>query len=234
MWEKGGGNVTNTRIVSENFKIEKGREKGNCIICAIETEQGFKSKDFIKDARFTNFDILNNINSNIICEYCACCMKNDDLRRKSFIASKEKIIYLQKNDIENYIFNLKEHIQSEFVACLTRSFKKHNAFRAKVNIDTERFYIREEDNEYLFDAKEMKSLYEKLNEFYLYFNKEEIATGNYNLMSIKEFGIKNFEIYDNIIKQHRKTIQLDLLLHILNSEKRNEAVKERIKMKRGK
>lgn len=226
--------MTNTQIVSNNFKIEIGKEKGICLMCSSETQKGFKSKDFIKDARFTNFDILSNIKSKVICEHCAVCMKNDDLRRKSFIASKEKIIYLQKNDIENYIFNLKEHVKGEFIVCLTRTFKKHNAFRAKVNIDAERFYIREEDNEYLFEVSEMKKLYEKLNEFYMYFNKEEIATGNYNLMSIKEFGIENFGVYDNLIKQHRKTIQLDLLLHILNSEKRNEAVKARIKMKRGK
>lgn len=220
--------MINTEIIYNAMKSDlHGRLSGKCKICGYDTDKGFKSKDYIKDARFTNTDCCKAVNSDIICERCAFSMSETDLRRKSFFATSEKITFLQKNDIENYIFNLDKYITQgeEFIFCITRSFKKHNAFRARVNHNTHCFFIREEDDEYMFNADELKDIYDKMNELYLYFSKDEISSADYIPLQIKKFGIDKFIEYEEKIKKYRHTKQFDLMLHILNSEKRNEAVK---------
>ena len=67
--------MTNTQIIAQHLEIEKGKEQGHCCICGQDTEIGFKTKNFIKAARFTNYDLMNDINSDVICENCACCKK---------------------------------------------------------------------------------------------------------------------------------------------------------------
>lgn len=122
-----------------------------------------------------------------------------------------------------------KYVSDEFIVGITLSFKKHNSFRCKVNNDTKRFYIREEDKEYLFDTIKLKPLYEKLNEAYLQFSKDEMQTGQYKMISIEQFGIEKFQEYENLFKQYRGSAQFDLLLYMLNSEKRNEYVQAKIK-----
>lgn len=199
-------------------------------MCGISTETGLDRKKFIKPARFTNYDLLKEPTSQVICENCGACMKEAKLRRSSFVASSEGILYIQKNDIENIIFNLDDYVKGEFVVCITRSFKKHNSFRATVNIDTKRFYIREEDDEYIFDVKKLKNIYEIINQLYLYYNKDEIQTGNYNIYQTRKYlGIDKLLELEDKIKDYRGSKQFDLLLHILNSERRNEIIKQRLK-----
>ena len=221
--------MTNTQIIAQHLEIERGKEQGHCCICGQDTEIGFKTKNFIKAARFTNYDLMNDINSDVICENCACCMKEVKLRHSSFVASHKGIIYFCKNDIENILFNISDYVEGEFVVCITRSFKKPNSFRARVNNDTKKFFIREEDDEYVFDVQKMHNVYEVINELYLYYNKDEIKTGAYNTKQIRKYlGIDKTLELDNKIKDYRNSKQFDLLLHILNSEKRNEIVKQRL------
>lgn len=221
--------MTNTEIIAKSLNIEKGTEKGHCCICGKNTESGFLTKKFIKPARFTNWDLLIDINSKVICENCAGCMKEPKLRRSSFVASNRGIVYMQKNDIENILFNIQNYVDGEFVVCITRSFKKHNSFRARVNLDTKKFFIREEDDEYVFDVEKMRNVYGIINKLYLYYSKDEIKTGDYNQYQIRKYlGIDKTLELDNQIKNFRSSKQFDLLLHILNSERRNEIVKNRL------
>lgn len=141
---------------------------------------------------------------------------------------------LKKNDLEHYLFNLDKYIKGEFIVCITQSFKKHNVIRAKVNTNPNSFYIRQEDDEYLFNATELKDVYKKLNEAYLYFSKEELETGNYKIISIEQFGLEKFIEYEDILSKYRGSSQFSILVYILNSEKRNEIIKERLKKEKKK
>lgn len=209
--------------------IENINEK--CFICGTNLNEGVHVKNIIGQ-KFTNFDICKNKESKYVCKECSYCMKEAKIRRSNFIACESKIIYLKKNDLEEYLFNLDKFITVPFVVGLTRSFKKHNFFRCRVNYDLNTFYIREEEKEYLFNVNEMKILYEKLNEAYLQFSKEELQSGNYNVFGIENFGIDKFNEYESVFKEFRGTHQFSLLLYILNSEKRNEYIKEQLKLKK--
>lgn len=222
--------MINTHLIARFIEMKIGDKQGFCKMCGGKTEQGFLAKNYIKDARFTNSDLLKRKDSSVICEYCAACLKDDKLRRSSFICSESGIVFLQKNDIENVLFNMQDYVSGEFIVCITKSFKKHNSFRARINRNTKTFYIREEDDEYVFDVKKLKPVYDAINKLYLYFTKEEIQSGKYDTNQIRKYlGIDEVMRLDNIINDYRKSKQFELLLHILNSEKRNEIVKQRIK-----
>lgn len=225
--------MVNTEIIYKALESDfNGDLKGSCCVCGRYTEKGFKTKDYIKNARFTNFDLLKNVGSDVICEYCAYCIGNADLRRKSFIADSNYIKFLSKNDIETLIFDLESYVAGEFVVCITQSFKKHNSFKATVNTDTSNFSVQLEDNSFYIDTVVHKELYNTLNKMYLWFGKDEIKNGDYSYLAIKDFGADIFTKCENEIKQYRGSMVFDFLLYILNSERRNEIVKERLKAKK--
>lgn len=201
--------------------------KEKCIMCGKDIDKGVK-KNSVFSAKFTDYDECKNLKGKYVCLECTACVKERNLRTNNIIADKEHLYLLKKQDLEEYLFNLDKYVKDEFVVGITRSFKKHNSFRCKVNNDTKHFYIREEDKEYLFDLDKMKSLYKTLNEMYLYFTKDEMLSGQYSIMKINEFGLDNFNRCETVIKQYRKTHQLDLLIYMLDSEKRNKIVKERL------
>lgn len=200
-------------------------------MCGRLTNTGFKSKDVIKDARFTNFDELKNIKSDVVCEYCTACMKDARLRRSCFIADEEQIIFLKRNDIEKYIFDLKEKIKGSFVICVTDSFKKHTSFKAPVNVNPIKFFVQDENINYIFDSVKMKKIYEILNEMYLYFSKDELLSGNYEIFFILEYinaySEERFLQNEEKLSAVRGGKAFELCVNILNSERKNKFIKEK-------
>lgn len=228
--------MTNTEIIynallksdTELPKLELEKIKTNCMICGKEITEGAK-RNKVVSANFTDYDTFINREGTHICKECTVCIKTRDLRTHNILADKNNIYLFKQKELKEYVFNLEKYVKDEFVIGVTRSFKKHNSFRCSVNYNTKRFYIREEDKEYLFDVNLAKELYKYLLEMYLYFTKDEMLTGEYNINKIKEFGLDAFGKYEAIFKQYRKTHQFVLLVYMLDSEKRNEIVDERIK-----
>ncbi|MEG1871005.1 MAG: hypothetical protein RR192_03295, partial [Peptostreptococcaceae bacterium] len=172
--------MNNTEILYNALHIQnvdglENADNKKCFVCGSDIEQGIKIKD-VFSSNFTNFEACNNLKGTHVCKYCTYCLKDADLRKNNIVADKNKVYFLKKNDIENYLFNLEEYVKDEFVVAITTSFKKHNSFRCRVNADTKKFYIRQEDKEVLFEVDKMKYIYKKLNEAYLQFSKEELET----------------------------------------------------------
>ncbi len=208
--------------------LELGNVETKCMMCGKYIEEGIKYKKVVS-GNFTDYDVFANIQGTHICKECAACVKLRELRANNIIADENNLYLLKKNDLEEYLFNIDKYVSGDFVIGITRSFKKHNSYRCKVNNNTNVFIIREEDKEYVFDRANMKVLYDIIWDMYLYFTKDEIQTGQYQISKIQEYGLKRFEKHEEIIKRHRNTHQFDLLLYILNSEERNKIVEERIK-----
>lgn len=231
--------MTNTQLISKFIDVDVGNKIGHCKMCGCKTEHGFDSKDYIKDTRFTNFDELKRIESDIICEHCAACMKETKLRRSGYIADQEQLIFLKKNDIENYVFNLKDIVKGDFVFCVTESFKKHTSFKAVVNKSTDRFTITHENYKFVFDVPRMKKVYDVLNALYLYFSKEELLTGDYNAFYIMQYiqdghSEEEFTQNESVLKAVRGSKAFEFCVYMLNSERKNEILKERKKCKKKK
>ena len=231
--------MNNTRLIAKHIDVALGNKTGFCIMCGNETANGFLAKDYIKDARFTNFDELENVQSNVICEHCAACMKEPKLRRSCYIADEKQIIWLKKNDIENYVFDLENIVSGSFVVCITESFKKHTSFKAVVNHDTQKYTITHENYKFVFDVQKMKKVYSVLNELYLHFSKEELLTGDYDAYYIMQYianghSEDEFIEKENILKAARGSKAFEFCVFMLNSERKNEYVKEQKKCKKKK
>ena len=224
--------ILNLKIddVMSNKLINKNT---NCLICGKHITSAINKKDVLS-SNFTNLSECKCLNSEYICLECSNVLKSGVLRKNNFIADRYNLYLLKKNDLELFLFNLNDKIKGEFVIGITRSFKKHNSFRCRVNSNPYKFYIREEDREYLFDVKENKKIYTILNEMYLYFSKEELEYGNYKYNNISQYGKYKFIEHENILKTNRGSFSFDLMIYMLNSERRNEIVKERLKKKRRK
>lgn len=201
---------------------------GYCKICGKYITEGVKEKDVLS-GNFTNWSEIKRIDSSYICRECTYVIKDAELRKNSFICDRYKLYLLKKNDLEEYLFNLDKYVKDEFIVGITLSFKKHNSFRCRVNSNTKQFYIRQEDKEYLFDVVKLKPLYEKLNEAYLQFSKDELQTGQYNILGIEQFGLEKFREYESLFKLYRWTAQFDLLIYMMNSERRNEYIEAKKK-----
>ncbi len=235
MQKKGSDTLETTEIIYSALEksgielpeLPLEETEGNCMMCGKEIKEGVRYKKVVS-ANFTDYDVFTNIQGSHICKECATCVKIRELRTNNIIADKDNLYLLKKNDLEEYLFNIDKYVSGDFIIGITRSFKKHNSYRCKVNNNTNIFVIREEDKEYVFNRHDMKVLYDMVWDMYLYFTKDEIQTGQYSIAKIQEYGLEKFTENENIIKQHRGTHQFDLLLYMLNSEKRNEIVKERI------
>lgn len=227
--------MTNTELIYKALKYPIINDleitDTECFVCGREIKEGVKVKKILS-GNFTNFDVCKSIRSTHCCKECAYCLKDANLRKNNIVADEENIFLLKKNDLEEYLFNLGKYVKGDFIVCITNSFKKHNSFRAKVNQDATKFYIRQEDKEFIFDVGKMKPIYEKLNEAYLHFSKEELESGNYKMISIEQFGIDKFVEYEELFKQYRKSNQFELLIYIMNSEKRNEYIQAKLKLEK--
>ena len=201
--------------------------EGNCMMCGKEIKEGVRYKKVVS-ANFTDYDVFTNIQGTHVCKECATCVKTRELRTNNIIADKDNLYLLKKNDLEEHLFNIDKYVSGDFVIGITRSFKKHNSYRCKVNNNTNVFIIREEDKEYVFDRANMKVLYDIIWDMYMYFQKDEILTGQYSIIRIEEYGLERFKAHEDVIRQYRGTHQFDLLVYILDSEERNKIVKERI------
>lgn len=209
-------------------KVELEEIETTCMVCGKRIRKGVRFKKVVS-GNFTDYDTFIKLNGTHICKECSTCVKTRELRTHNILADKDNIYLFKKKDLEKYLFNIDKYIETDFIIGITRSFKKHNSFRCSVNHNTEMFYIREEDKEYLFDVKVAKELYKKLWEMYLYFTKDEILSGDYNINKIQEIGLNTFSKYEALFKQYRGSHQFDLLVYMLDGEKRNKIVNERIK-----
>lgn len=209
-------------------ELDLEETEGNCMMCGKAIKEGVKYKKVVS-ANFTDYDVFANIQGTHICKECATCVKLRELRVNNIIADENNLYLLKKNDLEEYLFNIDKYVSGDFIIGITRSFKKHNSYRCKVNNNTNVFIIREEDKEYVFDRERMKKPYDIIWDMYMYFQKDEILTGRYSIARIEEYGLERFKAHEDVIKQYRDTHQFDLLVYILNSEERNKIVEERIK-----
>jgi len=233
---KGDGELTNTEIIYSALlrsdialpELKTEEIETSCMVCGKVIKEGAKVRSVVS-GNFTDYDTFMHKNGTHICKECGTCIKTRELRINNMLADKDKIYLFKKKDLEKYLLNLGKYIKDEFVIGLTRSFKKHNSFRCSVNYNTKKFYIREEDKEYHFDVDLAKNLYRQLWEMYLYFTKDEILTADYSMNRIKEFGLMEFHAFEEIFREHRGTHYFDLLVYMLDSEKRNKIVDERIK-----
>ncbi len=156
-----------------------------------------------------------------VCAACNACVREPKLRRMNFIAigdsdeSNAHIIFFKRDEIERYLFNPPS---PPFVFAVTENFKKHTSFKARVNLSQKLFYIQKEDEQILFSPAKYREIYEAMARLDSTFSKTAISTGNYQQNFIKKYGLREFMMDENKIKNERGTQQFNLLVYSLNMD----------------
>jgi len=123
---------------SEFFKPNYGSLSGKCVICGFKTDKGHPVE--FSD-NFTAWNLLHE--GNCICEFCYELVKNQDYRRKSWIATVEGVKFLKKDEILPTLLDP----PIPFAIYITRTGKKQGFLQviSKVNYSKERFFIAFDD-----------------------------------------------------------------------------------------
>lgn len=186
---------------------------GRCVVCGKEISEGVPIKKVVSSS-FTDWNILADMTATHVCKACKWCIKEPKMRRSQYIALRNELIYFKRDDIEKYLFDPPD---PPFVFFVTSSYKKHGSFRARVNNSQKLFYIQFEDRQILFSPSKYKDLFGLMKRMYLVFNKvQEIGKGNYIQKRVFEYGLKQWQRDETVLKQYRGSQVFELLLYALN------------------
>lgn len=178
---------------SEFFIPVRGTLRGKCVVCGFKTEKGHEI-DFSEN--FTSWSLLQE--GNCICEYCYELVKNQDYRRKSWIAGEFGVKFLKREDILSVLSSPPVPF-SMYISC---TGKKQGFLRIvnSVNYSKDRYTIAFDDELLYIDRHtllKMKELAEKARK--LGFSKSDL-----NYPSTKCW--KHREICEAILKYSKNPV----------------------------
>ena len=157
---------------SDFFPPTPGDKKGRCIICGRETEHGHEI-DFSE--KFTMWSALQE--GEVICEHCYTMARNQDYRRKSWVADRNGVRFLEKEEI---LPTLLEPPEPPFTIFITKSKKKQGflLLANRVSYSRDRYFIAFEDQLVFVDRKVLKRMVEVARRAReLKFSKTELLQG---------------------------------------------------------
>jgi hypothetical protein len=188
-------------------------------ICGICGSQGAAPYEF--SSKFTNWDL---VRTEALCEACTFCLREPSLRRQSFVCTRtgyRPLVY--RWELARALFSPPV---PPFVFCVTRSHKKHNAIRARVNYSSDSFHVRMEDLEPLIIPRFHERVHDAMRQLYAAgITKQELATGQVGHRKLSAVGIGAWLNLDQLVKEVRGTPEMELLLHILTKEEKDEGVR---------
>jgi len=197
-----------------------------CVFCG--KSGTIPAKDVVSSS-FTNFDLMQNLTSNTICDYCACCMKNSKFRFSNWIAYNSKVQYFGRNEIGKILFFKHE---LPFAVYVTTSFKKLGHLKAVLNFSANNYEVQFEETKVFFQQEIMTKPWEIMGELYSipkeeeekkqaksFFTKAEIRTGNYSYSRVIDYGRKKWQEKEKVLREYRGNPAFELLVYALNQEK---------------
>lgn len=195
-----------------DYEFYDGDEKGECLICGIKTEKGFKRKDVIKQT-FTNWQDCKNKESDVVCENCSFPLYYKTFRYYSIYADKNKCFHPILKEFKETILNA----EPPFIFCIAVSGQKHIFLKSKVATSTSKMCVNLEETPIYFSKNEFIYLMEKVEFLYNHeckFTKEEIKTFNFAQHKIINYGIDNFMNLMYELEKYRNSKLLELCVHI--------------------
>lgn len=195
----------------KELKLQKAKTQ-YCAVCGEPIEEAIPVEDILSDS-FTNFDSFQGTE---VCEACGHLLKGElatRLRRTSFVATEDGIVEFQNKDLSKFLFNPPH---KPFVFCYTTSFKKHNAFRSRLNTDRDYFYVTWEGDYVFIDRQFALKVFGVLVRLYMQgFTKEELRTGEFPIHKLLAYPRAFYEY--KFVSPHKKTLFLELLTNAIPS-----------------
>lgn len=225
-WKKTGRLIQNTKDskgndIQKEIKLvdpmtHKDMEEfdGYCYLCGEPTTHGMKLKKVFSNV-FTDWNIGKYRTSTHVCP--ACCFtiltspERHALRTFSNVANKDNLYLPNRVEMREFLLHPPE---PPFVINLAVSQKKHIAFKGEVNYSRDIFTVMYEEMPVLIDRKEFTRLLELVEHFLYGFTKTEITTGDYNQKRILDFGIEEWEAFEERVKKYRGSPLLDVVMFV--------------------
>jgi hypothetical protein len=201
---------------------------GPCCLCG--GEGTLDRKAFIKEG-FTNYDYLLALDSPAICQACAACLSERNLRARSWVALPAGLILIKRENIWGWLFGMQSQ-SIPFAMYVTTSHKKHGSFKARVNHSWGCFYVQFEEIGVEFCPDELREPAPIIQEMYAAapgedrkkqpqsnFTKNEIRTGEYKQYRIMSYGFEKWRDQETVLSRYRGTPVWGLLIFALNQER---------------
>lgn len=134
------------------FEPVNGSLAGKCIFCGFHTENG--NKIDVSD-NFMAWPLLQE--GNCICEYCYSLVRNQDHRRKSWVANPNGIQFLQRLETLDVLLNPPD---PPFAIYITKTGKKQGFIHLinRINYSRRWFYIAFDDSLILVDRDQLERM----------------------------------------------------------------------------
>jgi CRISPR type IV-associated protein Csf1 len=182
-----------------------------CWLCGGETGgRGQPVKKVIKDT-FTDRDKARWPASGSICPGCAFCLSYPTLRNYSILATAGGLRHPGRAEIREILLDPPE---PPFVLCIAVSGQKWLHFRAQAAYDRDGYPVQFEETPVCVWRKPLADWLEMIELLYGTFSKEEIRTGRYGQNRIKQFGLAEFQIIENLLAPHRGTRLFELAVFV--------------------
>ncbi len=139
---------------SQLFPPTEGGEVGTCIVCGTSTRKGHRI-DF--SSNFTAWSML--WDGDCICEYCYTLCRDQQYRRRSWVATKQGIRFLQKSEILEVLLNPPE---PPFAIYITRTGKKQGFLQLvnRLSYSREHYFIAFDDALVFVNRGELEEMVE--------------------------------------------------------------------------
>ncbi|GGE47816.1 hypothetical protein GCM10011391_28220 [Pullulanibacillus camelliae] len=187
---------------------------GNCFLCGDPMTQGIKIKKAFSSV-FTDWNQANNPQGTHICSACAFSVLTNKkarigVRMFSLIAA-DKLYITNRKELREWLLDPPE---PPFLAMCAVSQKKHLIMKAIVNYSRDIFSVQYEETPVTVDRVKFTNLLNLIEHFLYGFTKTEILTGQYSQKRILDFGIEEWEAFENRIKPYRGTGLLDVVMFV--------------------
>jgi len=208
--------------IDGKIKEEKWQTPAKCCFCGGNTYPVTDLKHAVS-GNFTQWDIF--APGGKICQACFFCFANRQLVFSSFIATRDKLNFLKKDEIEGILFDLKNIIpeHNPFVFAVTESYKKHTAPFTSMNTNTLDFVVRFE-NINIQVKSHHKTLYQLMRRLYDNFTKNEIETGDFDFKRAKNYGLERLQNDNDWLTVHRGTPIFKFILYVMNPPVKSEQI----------
>jgi len=169
--------MTVPELIFDGIEVEEGDKKGECIICGKQVSNGFL---FPFSDNFVGFSALKY--GNVLCPKCYAFVRNQNFRKRSFVATKGKVEFLKRDEMKKKILFPPE---PPFFMYLTHSHQKQGWIfdLQKVSFSREDYFLSTDFFDGAITVNRLKALaYNGLIEFLREkgISKTEIRTGNFS------------------------------------------------------
>lgn len=222
---KGNEIIRDIKFVDPMHEKDMEEHIGHCFLCGEPMKQGMKLKRIFSNV-FTDWNIAKNTRGTHVCP--ACCFsiltskERHGIRTFSNVANQERLWLPNRKELRGFLVNPPE---PPFVINLAVSQKKHIAFKGEVNYSRDIYTVMYEEMPVIINRYEFKKVLDLVEHFLYGFTKTEISSGNYNQKRILDFGIEEWQEFEERIKKIRGTPLLDVVMFVAQKIESKEELK---------